>query len=91
MFHIGISKYSVRVIHYYTYSTLADCYILKQFLLNLVHSHPCPRGDFGNPNIMVFESNSTSKLKMVLYVTFSPPPPFFFYKIKVFNPNSPIY
>ena len=45
---MGISKYHVRATHH---STLADCYILKYLLLNLVQNHPGLRGDFGHANI----------------------------------------
>ena len=51
-------------ITYYTHSTLADCYILKYFLLNLVQSHLDLRGDFGHTNIyMFFQSNTASKIQ----------------------------
>ena len=41
-------------------STLADCYILKYLLLNLVQSHPGLRGDFGHLNIYDFPKHSTA-------------------------------
>ena len=60
---MGISKYHVRATHY-IHSTLADCYILKYLLLNLVQNHPGLQGDFGHPNIyMVFKSNTVSRIQ----------------------------
>ena len=45
-------------------STLADCYILKYFILNLVQSHHGLRGDFGHTNIyMVIQSNTASRIQ----------------------------
>ena len=46
------------------HSALADCYILKYFLLNIVQSHHGLRGDFGHTNIyMVFQSNTASRIQ----------------------------
>ena len=48
----------------YIHSTLADCYILKYFLLNLVQRHPGLRGGFGHTNIyMVFQSNTALRIE----------------------------
>ena len=52
-----------KSITYYVHSTLADCYILKYFLLNLVQSHHSLRGDFGHTNIMFFQSNTASRIQ----------------------------
>ena len=71
---MGINKYHVRATHIiytlnsgwlYIHSTLADCYILKYLLLNLLQNHPGLRGDFGHPHmyIMVFQSNITSRIQ----------------------------
>ena len=42
------------MLEHHIHSTLADCYILKYFLLNLVQSHHGLRGNFGHTNIYGF-------------------------------------
>ena len=60
---MGISKNHVRATHL-IHQTLADSYILKYLLLNLVQNHPGLRGDFGHPNIhMVFHSNTALRIQ----------------------------
>ena len=70
-FHMGISiKYHVHVrASHYIHSTLADCYILKYFLLNLVQSHHGLRGDFGHTNIWFFKVILLQGCKILLSVT----------------------
>ena len=61
---MGISKYHVRAAHIIYLTPLANCYILKYLLLNLVQSHPGLRGDFGHLNIyMVFQTNTALRIQ----------------------------
>ena len=54
----------------FIHSTLADCYILKYLLLNLVQNHPGLRGDFGHPNIWISKVILPHGFKMRLLVTY---------------------
>ena len=51
------------------HSTLADCYILKYLLLNVVQNHPGLRGDFGQ-NIWFSKVILPQGFKMRLFVTY---------------------
>ena len=70
---MGISKYHVRATHIIcVHKTLADCYILKYLLLNLVQNHPGLSGNFGHPNIYIWFSKVIlpQEFKMRLFVTY---------------------
>ena len=57
--------YQVRATHTtctYTQLLIADCYIPKYVLLNLVQSHLGLQGDTGQPN-MVFQSITASRIQ----------------------------
>ena len=58
------TMYKEHHILYTLNSRLADCYILKYFLLSLVQTHHGLQGDFGRTNMyMVFRSNTTSRIQ----------------------------
>ena len=66
----GLVLVPCKSIVYYMHSTLADCYILKYFILNLVQSHHGLRGDFGHTNIWFSKVILLQGFKIILSVTY---------------------